>query len=223
MNMKRKIMHPKCFHNFVACGQEPMMKKLMVAIMLLVAASCNRTDPFERYSRRVENFRGQFVFSRAEWKTGDFTADLDGDGICSGDIMSELTAADGKTCSLSCSKLVSFPNADSDVNTFIMILPVQDGLPYDGPVSENREYKYAQLCLFQTEVTYKFDDMDNVSYYVGLDLSLGSNFPLSHYRTLDFKFGSGTARYIADAEFYDFSTRSTVTGQVEFIFERTDE
>lgn len=195
-----------------------MMKKLMVAIMLLVAVACNKTDPFERNSRRVENFRGQFVFSRAEWKNGDFTADLDGDGICSGDIMSELTAADRKTCSLSCSKLVSFPNADSDVNTFIMILPVQDGL-----LSENSEVDYAQLWIVQTEVVYEFDDKDNVCYYAESDIESSLNVPLSHYRALGFKFENGTARYVADAEFYDFATRSTVTGQVEFIFERTDE
>lgn len=194
-----------------------MMKKLMVAIMLLVSVACNKTDPFERNSRRVENFRGQFVFSRAEWKNGDFTADLDGDGICSGNIMSELTAADRRTCSLSCSKLVSFPNADSDVNTFIMILPVQDGL-----LSENPEDDYAQLRIVQTEVVYEFDYNDNVSYYAESDIT-SLNAPLSHYRSLDFKFENGTARYIADAEFYDFSTRSTVIGQVEFIFERTDE
>ena len=198
------------------------MKKLMVAIMLLVAVACNKTDPFERNRRRVENFRGRFTLSRVEWR-GNFTADLDGDGRCSGDIMSELTAADGQTGSLSSSKLVSRPNADSDVNRFTMILPVQDGLPYEGPVSESMECAHAQLCLFQTEVVYKFDDMDNVSYYVESELSLGSNIPLSHYRSLDFRFENGTARYIADAEFYDFSTRSTVTGQVEFIFERTDE
>ena len=220
--MKRKTMHAKCFHNFVACGQEPMMKKLMVAIMLLVAVACNKTDPFERNRRRVENFRGRFTLSRVEWR-GNFTADLDGDGICSGSIMSELTAADGNTGSLSRSKLVSIPYTDSDVNRFTMILPIQDGLLYDGPVSENMECKCAQLCLFQTEVVYKFDDKDNVSYYVESDMSLGSNVPLSHYWPLDFRFENGTARYIADAEFYDFSTRSTVTGQVEFIFERTGE